>query len=125
MDGMFLGVMTFVGFSVIYSRLHPKVKIFAQNHPVFTDVVCAVFFYQVMGMTITAHFAVATMSMLSMAGLHIAKNKDDFAFLFDWIDRAKSKVNELLQQLKDSSVKMNAAFKAEQLAKAQTMLVAQ
>lgn len=123
-DGMFLGMMTWVGLAVVYKKLHPSVQQFAMNHPLFTDVVCAVLFYQVMGMTITAHFAVAAMSILTMAGMHVMKNKGDFMFLFDWVDRVKSKVSELVQGLREKSVELNAAYKADQLNKAQFALVA-
>ncbi len=114
-EGIWLGCMTWVGLACVYKKLSPKIQLFAQNHPLLTDVVCAVFFYEFMGLTLTAHFSVAVMSMLTMAGLHVQRNKKDFEFLFDWFERAKSKVSELVQQLKDKSVELNADYKAAQL----------
>lgn len=114
-DGIFLGMMTFVGFSVMYNRLPTGAQIFAQKHPLLTDVVCAVFFYQVMGMTITAHFAVAAMSMLTMAGLHVARHKEDFVFLYDAVDLMKRKASEIMSSLKEKCVELNAANRAAKL----------
>jgi hypothetical protein len=117
-DGIFLGAMTAVGLAVVYKRLHPKVQIFMQNHPLITDVFCMVLFYQVMGMTITAHFACAAMSMISMAGLHIERHKEDFEFLYDAIDLVKSKIASALEMIKSQCKELNAANKAAKLNKA-------
>jgi hypothetical protein len=115
MDGIFLGLMTGVGFAVIYKRLHPKVQVFMQMHPLLTDVVCMVLFYNIMGMTITSHFAVAAMSMMTMAGLHIERHKSDFQFLYDGYETVRSKVSAFLESLKTQAAQMNAAHKAAKL----------
>lgn len=112
LDGIFLGMMTAVGFAVVYKRLHPKIQVFMQTHPLITDVVCMVLFYQVMGMTITAHFACAAMSIITMAGLHIERHKEDFMFLYDALDVVKSKVSTFMASLQSKAAEMNAAHKA-------------
>jgi len=114
-DGMTLGLMSFVGMSVIYDRLPGKVKIFAQMHPLLTDCVLAVFFYEVFGLTITAHFAVIAQSLMVSAALHVAAHKEDFMFLYDAVDLVKSKVAQGLGVLKEQCKSMNAANRAAKL----------
>lgn len=114
-DGMFLGMMSFVGMSVIYQRLPGKMQIFAQQHPLFTDVVLAVFFYEVFGLTITAHFAVVMQSLVVSAALHVAAHKQDFQFLYDAADVVKSKIAAIMQQIKTHCVELNAANRAAKL----------
>jgi hypothetical protein len=114
-DGMFLGLMSFVGLSVVYNRLPGSVKMFAIKHPLFTDVVCAVFFYQVFGLTLTAHFAVIAQSLMVTTGLHIVKHKEDFQFLYDLADVAWAKITEGLDMLKRACSQLNAANKAAKL----------
>src|SRR5258706_11802886 len=114
-DGIFMGLMSFTGLAVIYNRLPGSVRLFAQKHPLFTDVVCAVFFYQVMGVTIVGHFAVAAQSLLTTAALHVVKHREDFEFLYDAVDLMKSKVRDFMGVLKMKSAELNAANKAAKL----------
>lgn len=114
-DGMFLGLMSFTGLAVVYNRLPGSVQLFAQKHPFLTDVVVAVFFYQVMGLTITAHFAVIMQSLMTTAALHVVKHKEDFIFLYDAVDLMKSKVRDFMGMLKTKSAELNAANRAAKL----------
>ncbi len=114
-DGIFLGMMSFVGLSVVYNRLPGSVRMFAQKHPLLTDVVCAVFFYQVFGLTLTAHFAVVMQSLLTTASLHVVAHKEDFIFLYDVVDLMKSKVRDFMGMLKTKSAELNAANRAAKL----------
>ena len=112
-EGIILGAMTFTGFAITYSRLPEGVRMFAARHPILTDVIMVTFFYGVMGMTITAHFAVAAMTGLTMFGLHMVRNKADFQFVWDFMDTVKGWVDGGMESLK----KLNAATQAAKLAK--------
>lgn len=100
-EGLVLGGLTFAGFAVTYSRLPAGVKVFIQKHPLLSDMAMVTFFYTVMGMSVTAHFAVAAMSVMTIMGLHVVRNKEQWQFLFDGIDRLKGMWDELMQKAKE------------------------
>ena len=106
LEGAVLGGITLSAFTITYNRLPEKVKGFIKNHPLITDTVCVVFFYKLMGATIIAHVAVATMSLGMQALLHIARNKEDYQLLFDIRDKAKQQFLVSAEALK-SMLKKN------------------
>lgn len=110
-EGIALGTMTFAGFSVTYSRLPEKVKLFAQKHPLLTDVIMVAFFYEIMGMTVIAHIACAAMTGLTMASLHMLQHKEDFEIVWDAIDYVKGWIRDGVDKLKE----LNSAYKANRI----------
>ena len=106
-DGVLLGTMTTVGFCLIYGKLPPWLKTWAMKHPITTDIIISCGFYAVMGMTLTAHFAVAAMVIEVQALLHIARNPEKFLFL----QAAKMKARESLKGLLDKVDQINEDWK--------------
>ena len=111
-DGLILGVFTLLGFSMIYKKLPKGVKVMITRHPLATDVLLAVVFYSVMGFTLVAHVAAATMTLGAMGMLYVAKNPQDFDFVYDTVDRMKATVKEGLSKLRE----MNQEYKQRKLA---------
>ena len=108
-SGFILGSITLGAFCLTYQKLPKGVKMFLVKHPLFTDVVMVVFFYTVMGFTVVAHVACATMALGAMFLLEIARNPSDYEFITDSLDRAKQSWKNALQKLKD----INNEYKKE------------
>lgn len=100
-EGLVLGGLTFAGAAVMYSRLPQGVKVFIQKHPLIADLSMITVFYTVMGMSVTAHFAVAAMSVMMIAGLHVVRNKEEWQFLFDKIDELKGYWDTIMQKCRE------------------------
>ena len=113
-EGMLLGTITMTGFAFTYKKLPGRVKRFIVRHPLLTEVVMVVTFYEIMGMTVIAHVAAAVMTLQAMALLHIARNPDDFRFLDDVIDEGKAKMRAAMDKLKEINARHMAR---KQLAK--------
>ncbi len=107
-DGIFLGTMTTLGFCLMYGKLPPWVQDFMKKHPLATELVLSVGFYMVMGMTLTAHFAVGAMVLQVQALLHVARNPEKFLFL----QAAKEKAMEALSGVSKRVNQINEDFKA-------------
>lgn len=88
-EGMLLGTMTTMGFCLLYGKLPPWLKQFIIAHPLMSEIVMSAGFYAIMGMTITAHFAVATMVLEVQGLLHIAQHPEKFLFLNAAIAKAR------------------------------------
>lgn len=108
-DGVLLGTMTTFGFCLIYGKLPPWLKIRCMNHPLLVDIIVSCGFYAVMGMTLTAHFAVAAMVLEVQGLLHIARNPEKFLFLQHAMDKARlsmkgltDKIDQLNQEYKST-----------------------
>lgn len=108
-DGVLLGTFTTLGFCLMYGRLPPWMKSWCMKHPLAVDVITACGFYAVMGMTLTAHFAVAAMVLEVQALLHIARNPEKFLFL----QAAKQKARESLKGLLDKVDEINEKWKKD------------
>lgn len=106
-DGVLLGTMTTFGFCLIFGKLPPWLKGWLANHPLATDIIVSCGFYAIMGMTLTAHFAVATMVLEVQGMLHIWKNPEKFLFL----QHAKMKAKEALKGLTDRVDQINEEYK--------------
>lgn len=108
-DGILLGTMTTMGFCLIYGKLPPWLKVWCANHPIAVDVITAAGFYAVMGMTLTAHFAVAAMVLEVQALLHVARNPEKFLFL----EHAKKQAWVSLKGLTDKLDQINENYKRQ------------
>ncbi|MCI0526098.1 MAG: hypothetical protein L0Y56_01410 [Nitrospira sp.] len=101
LEGAALGGMTLLGLGVVYKRLPQGVQTFVCRHPLLTDCVLVVFFYKLMGMSLIAHVAVATMTLGTQAFFHVERNKEDYQFLYDLARKGNSMMSEGLNKLKD------------------------
>ncbi len=101
LEGVVLGGITLAGFTVLYKRMPIPVKKFMMKHPIITDCVIVVFFYEVMGMSIIAHVAVAVMSLGVMAGMEVARNPQDYQYLLSRMNFAKNEWAKIMDKLKD------------------------
>jgi hypothetical protein len=106
-DGVLLGTMTTLGFCLIYGKLPPWMQDWMANHPLLTDIIVSCGFYAVMGMTLTAHFAVATMVLQVQGLLHIKRNPEKFLFL----QAAKARARAALKGVEDKIDEMNEDWK--------------
>jgi hypothetical protein len=106
-DGILLGTMTTFGFCLIYGKLPPWLKTWCMKHPLAVDIIISCGFYSVMGMTLTAHFAVAAMVLEVQGLLHIARNPEKFLFL----QHAKMRAKEALKGLTDKVDQINEEYK--------------
>lgn len=101
LDGIVLGLGTLGVGTLTYSKLPEGVKAWVVRHPLLVEVGMTVIFYEVMGMTLVAHVACATMIAGSIALMHMQRNKQDYQFLFDAVDEGKKKLNGALAKLRD------------------------
>lgn len=99
-SGMVLGFMTLGGCYVMYKRLPSGLKQFCQRHPLLVDLLLAGAFYSIMGPTLVAHVAAATMSLGAMGLLHMARHPQDFEFVTDSIEAAKQQFSNALDKLR-------------------------
>jgi len=111
LEGLVLGTFTTLGFALLYGKLPPWLKTFMINHPVTTEIVLSVGFYALMGMTLTAHFAVAAMVLEVQALLHIARHPEKFLFL----QAAKEKAKAAFRGLTDKIDQVNEDYKRQHL----------
>lgn len=107
-EGAILGTMTTFCFCLLYGKLPPWIKEFMMNHPIATEIIISCGFYAIMGMTLTAHVAVAAMVLEVQGLLHIARNPDKFLFL----KAAKDKARMALRGLTDKLDSINEDYKA-------------
>lgn len=98
-EGLFLGTMTTMGFALIYGRLPPWLQNFAMHYPLATELLLSVGFYAIMGMSVTAHFAVGAMVLQVQGLLHIARNPEKFLFLRAARDKAKMALRGLTDRI--------------------------
>src|SRR4051812_18719296 len=108
-EGLFLGTMTTLGFCLMYGRLPPWMQNFATHYPLATEILLSCGFYAVMGMSVTAHFAVAAMVLEVQGLLHIARNPEKFLFL----KAAKDKAKLALKGLTDKIDQINENYKSQ------------
>src|SRR5512142_1224941 len=100
LEGMVLGTITFAGFKMLFDKLPDKIKDFAIRHPLITDTCIVVVFYEVMGMSIVAHVAVACMSMMEFAYLGILRNPEEWGWILDYVEQGKQKIMQAIEGLK-------------------------
>jgi hypothetical protein len=100
MEGVMLGTMTTLGFILMYGKMPPWIQEFMKNHPVITEIALVTGFYLLMGMSVTAHFAVGAMVLQVQAALYVARNPDDFLFLQDAKEKAKKALSGVFGRLK-------------------------
>jgi hypothetical protein len=104
-EGILLGILTLAGYAVIYNRLPKNVKTFFVRHPLLTDVILAVLFYMLMGFSLTAHIACATMTLGAMILLEFEREPEKYQFFFELSEKAKAGYNKFLLYLQSLSNK--------------------
>lgn len=118
LDGMVLGLGTAAVGAATYSKLPKGVKAWVVRHPLLVEIGMTVVFYEVMGMTLVAHVACATMIAACMVLMHMQRNKQDYQFLFDAVDEGKKKLNAALAKLRDMNKEHMERRKLEAVAAA-------
>lgn len=113
LEGIALGGLSLVGFGLSYKKLPVKVKRVVLQHPLLSEVVMVVFFYEILGMTLVAHIACGTMVLGAMATFHVARNPKDYQFIFDAIDSGKDALKSVRKQLQELNDKHVAAKQLE------------
>lgn len=97
-----LGLLTTVGFYLVYSKLPTKAKKFITKYPLLSDVFALIGTYALFGGTVTALIAGAMVSIVVSMLLHVANHPDDFMWLTDSIQAVKdalAKIQEWMTQL--------------------------
>lgn len=116
-EGAILGTMTTLGFILMYGKMPPWIQEFMKNHPVITEIVLVTGFYLLMGMSVTAHFAVGAMVLQVQAAMYVARNPDDFLFLKEAKNKAKQALSGILGKVKqiNEDYKRNNMITVEQV----------
>lgn len=100
-DAFALALLTTAGAMMVYKKLPSKVKRFLEKHALMTDLVSLVLTYLLLGGTLTALAAGAMVGIFVSGLLHIANNKEDFLYLFDFIDACKAQLASLNKTLSE------------------------
>ena len=99
-DGLFLGIISFVGFVVTYSRLPEKMQHWFGRHLILTDAIVIASMYSLFGMTLTAHFAAAWVVLFTQGYLYVQNHPEDFIWLHQALDLCEEKLEEMKLWLK-------------------------
>jgi hypothetical protein len=92
MNAFTLATVTFIGAVILYSKLPRKVRRFIARFHLIFDLATLIGIYILFGQTATALIAGAIVGILTSIGLHVAKNEDEFLYIYDLKDFIKEQL---------------------------------
>ncbi len=99
MDALVLAVLSTVGFVMTYKKLPRKIRRFLAKHGVITDILTFVLTYFTLGGSLTALTAGAMVAIFTSMLITIAENPNDFMYIYDFMDAAKTQMAAAKQAL--------------------------
>ena len=111
MEAAVLAGITAAGFYSIWSKLPKSVRDFMIKHDLATEAGMLALTYGFLGFTLLAHMAGGLIVLVTGCGLYIARNPDDFVYLFDardaisaWMSEIQKRLNEYGTNYRNSKV---------------------
>lgn len=101
-DALVLAILSTIGLIMLYAKLPRKVRRFLEKHAVLTDFVTFILTYLSLGSTLTALTAGAMVAIFTSCIIHISANKEDFLYVYDFMDMVKEGMAELKKTLEDA-----------------------
>ena len=94
-----LALLSTGGILAIYVKLPRKLRKIIENHALLTDFLSLLVVYTVLGGTLTALMAGAMAGLMISMALHVVNHKDDYIFIYDFMDLVSSWIEKGRQAL--------------------------
>lgn len=99
LNALILAIATTVGWYMLYSHLPRRVRRFLEAHGIIIDIIALIATYLLLGGTATALMAAAFCDIIISLLLWVARNPDDFIYLYDLKDWLKEQLNTVKEQM--------------------------
>lgn len=104
-----LAILTVASFSIVYHKLPRKMRKLIEKHDLIADICALLATYWFLGGTLTALMAGAIVGLITSGLLHIAKNPNDFLYIFHF----KEEIKKHLKAAKESLNKYGAQYREQ------------
>jgi Ca2+/Na+ antiporter len=111
LTGLFLAVITGVGFWFIFRKLPRWARRFLRKHVLFTDATACILTYLLFGGTLTALFAAAWMGVMVSIILAITNHPTLASLAEDFSDTVSTKSEEAIEWIAQTMAEKNAGLK--------------
>lgn len=108
-NGFILGGVTFVAWATVFHKMPNRVKDWCAKHSLLTDAFFTFATYLVLSDALVSLLAAAWVGIMFEGYMYILRNKEDFDWLYDGIDVAKDRLNNLKQYIR----KINRNYKEQ------------